>query len=166
MDPSDAAKHTIPELQEARANGVVIDPALGRGNFGYEVARRQAEIGVHPDTISSDLTAGGRKQGTGLLDSMSKFMSVGYSLTDVVRMATINAAKGIGMGDSLGALAVGRDADISIFDVVEGKWKFDDTVKHVFTGTHALIPVQTIRAGELFSPDWGPYPWGWLPEEA
>ena len=29
-----------------------------------------------------------------------------------------------------------------------------------------MVPVQTVRAGELFSPDWGPYPWGWLPEEA
>jgi dihydroorotase len=166
MDPGDAARSTIPELQEARANGVVIDPALGRGNFGYEVARRQAEMGVYPDTISSDLTAGGRKLGTGLLDSMSKFMSVGYSLSDVVRMATVNAARGIGMADKLGAIAVGREADISIFDVVEGKWKFTDTIQHVFTGTQALIPVQTVRAGELYSPDWGPYPWGWLPEEA
>jgi dihydroorotase len=30
----------------------------------------------------------------------------------------------------------------------------------------ALAPVQTIKGGELFAPDWGPYPWGWLPEEA
>jgi dihydroorotase len=165
-DPTDAAKRTIPELEEARATGVVIDPALGRGNFGYEVARRQAEMGVYPDTISSDLTAAGRKLGTGLLDSMSKFMSVGYGLSDVVRMATVNAARGIGMSDQLGAIAVGREADISIFDVVEGNWKFTDTLQHVFTSNKALIPVQTIRAGELYSPDWGPYPWGWLPEES
>jgi len=166
MDPADATRQTIPELAEARATGVVIDSALGRGNFGYEVARRQAEMGVHPDTTSSDLTAGGRKLGVGLLDSMAKFLSLGYRLADVVRMTTTNAARGIGLADQLGALAVGREADISIFAVVEGKWKFSDTVQHVFTGTKALVPIQTIRAGELFSPDWGPYPWGWLPEEA
>jgi len=72
---------------------VVLDSALGRGNFGYEVARRQAEIGLHPDTISSDLTAGGRNFGVGLLDSMSKFLALGYSLPDVVRMTTANAAR-------------------------------------------------------------------------
>jgi dihydroorotase len=166
MDPSQAAKQSIPELQEARANGVVLDSALGRGNFGYEVARRQAEIGLHPDTISSDLTAGGRKFGVGLLDSMSKFLSLGYSLSDVVRMTTTNAARAIGLSDQLGAIAVGREADISIVDIVEGKWAFTDTIQQPFTGTQALIPVQTMRAGELFSPDWGPYPWGWLPAEA
>ena len=63
-------------------------------------------------------------------------------------------------------LAVGREADITILDVVQGRWKFIDTVQQVFTGETALVPVQTIRAGEVFAPEWGPHPWGWLPEEA
>src|SRR6185437_8568335 len=114
----EAARSVVPEVEEARANGVVIDSALGRGNFGIDVARRQAELGVRPDTTSSDITGGGRRLGVGLLDSMAKFMSVGYSLSDVVRMTTSKAAEGLGMSGSLGALAVGREADISIFDVV------------------------------------------------
>src|SRR5713101_1532660 len=166
MNAREGAQSVVPEVEEARANGVLIDSALGRGNFGIEVARRQAELGIRPDTTSSDLTAGGRKLGVGLLDSMAKFMSVGYSLADVVRMTTVNAARGIGLGDHLGAIAVGREADLSIFDVVEGKWKFTDTVNQVFTGSQALLPIQTIRKGELFSPEWGPYAWGWLPESA
>ena len=166
MTVAEAAASVVPEVEEARANGVLIDSALGRGNFGIEVARRQAELGVRPDTTSSDLTGGGRRLGVGLLDSMAKFMSLGYSLSDVVRMTTSSAARGIGMGDALGALAVGREADISIFDVVDGNWKFTDTLNQPFTGTKALVPVQAIRHGELFAPEWGPYPWGWLPEQA
>jgi dihydroorotase len=81
-------------------------------------------------------------------------------------MTSVNAARAIGLADQIGALAVGREADISIVDVVEGKWAFTDTIQQPFTGTQALIPIQTIRAGEFFSPDWGPYPWGWLPAEA
>src|SRR5439155_18473292 len=130
-------------------NGVVIDAALGRGSLSIEAGGRQRELGVRPYTTSSDLTAGGRKLGVGLLDSMAKFMSVGYSLADVVRMTTVNAAQGIGLGDQLGAIAVGREADLSIFDVIDGKWKFTDTVKQVFTGTQALVPIQTVRKGEL-----------------
>jgi dihydroorotase len=166
MQPADAARQTLPEVNEARSRGVTLDPALGRGNFGIEVARRQAELGLQPDTLSSDLTFGGRTRGVGLLDSMSKFLSLGYSLSDVVRMASSNAAKALGMQDQLGALAVGREADITIFDVVSGRWKFTDTKEVPFTGDKVLVPVQTVRAGQLFSPDWGPYPWGWLPEEA
>jgi len=166
MTSQEAAQSVVDEVEEARANGVVIDSALGRGNFGIDVARRQAELGVRPDTTSSDLTGGGRKLGVGLLDSMAKFMSIGYSLTDVVRMTTANEARGLGLADQLGALSVGREADISIVDVVEGNWKFTDTLNKPFTGATALVPVQTIRKGEAYSPDWGPYPWGWLPEQA
>jgi dihydroorotase len=149
MNAREAAQSVVPEVEEARANGVVIDSALGRGNFGIDVARRQAELGMRPDTTSSDLTGGGRSRGVGLLDSMAKFMSLGYSLSDVVRMTTVNAAKGIGLGDQAGALVVGREADVSIFDVVEGKWKFTDTLNQPFTGDKALVPIQAVRAGEL-----------------
>jgi dihydroorotase len=165
-DVADTVDGTLPEVLEARARGVILDPALGRGNFGIEVARRQADRALHPDTLSSDVTLGGRTRGVGLLDSMSKFMSIGYSLPDVVRMASSNAARALRMQDEVGALAVGRAADITILDVVSGKWKFTDTRDVPFTGDRVLVPVQTFRAGEMFSPDWGPYPWGWLPEEA
>jgi dihydroorotase len=70
------------------------------------------------------------------------------------------------MQDQLGALAVGREADVTIFDVHNGRWKFVDTVQKVFTGEKAMTPVLTVRAGEVFEPEWGPHPWGWLPEEA
>jgi dihydroorotase len=162
----EARTRTAPELLEARARGVVLDPALGMGNFGFELAQRQAEMGLHPDTISSDLTAGGHARVVySLMECMARFMAAGYTVTDMVRMATTNAAKALGMEDEIGALAVGREADITILDVVKGRWKFIDTVQHVFTGETAFAPVQTIRAGEVFAPDWGPHPWGWLPEE-
>jgi dihydroorotase len=163
---TDPTNGTLEEVHAARARGVILDPALGRGNFGVEVARKQAQMGLHPDTISSDVTLGGRARGVGLLDSMSKFLSLGYSLSDVVRMASSNAARAIGLQDVAGAMAVGREADVTILDLVSGRWKFADATSAPFTGESALVPVQTIRAGELFSPDWGPYPWGWLPEEA
>jgi len=166
MDPTADGRKELPEVREARARGVTLDSALGRGNFGINVARIQADLGLVPDTTSSDVTLTGRVRGVGLLDSMSKFMSIGHSLSDVVRMASINAARAIGRQDDLGAIAIGREADLSIVDVVSGKWKFFDTKEVPFTGEQALIPVQTIRAGTLFSPDWGPYPWGWLPGEA
>ncbi|MGH2601301.1 MAG: amidohydrolase family protein, partial [Dehalococcoidia bacterium] len=165
---ADEARTTpVPELHEARARGVVLDPALGAGNFGFDLARRQADIGLHPDTISSDLTAGGRGRVVySLLECMGRFMAAGYTVQDMVRMSTVNAATALGLADELGAIATGREADITILEVVSGRWKFIDTVQQVFTGETALAPVVTVRAGQVFEPEWGPHPWGWLPEEA
>jgi dihydroorotase len=161
----DPAGNPYPEVAEARANGVVLDSALGRGNFGIEVARRQADLGLYPDTISSDLTAGGRTFHS-LLECMAKFMSIGYSLADVVAAATGSAAAALGREDELGAIAIGRDADLSVIDVVEGDFTFTDTTGQAFSGGYGLVPVHTVKAGEEFSPGWGTHPWGWLPASA
>jgi dihydroorotase len=161
----DVAGKPFPEVLEARANGVILDSALGRGNFGIQVARRQAEIGLAPDTISSDLTAKGQSFHS-LLECMAKFMSVGYTLSDVVRATTANAATALRLQDEIGAIAVGRDADLSVIDVVEGDFTFTDTSNHDFRGRYGLAPVYTFKAGQEFSPGWGTHPWGWLPATA
>ena len=161
----DPAGKPYPEVAEARANGVVLDSALGRGNFGIEVARRQADLGLFPDTISSDLTAMGQTFHS-LLECMAKFMSIGYTLADVVRATTVNAARALGLQHEIGAIEAGRDADLSIIDVVEGDFAFTDTTGQQFRGGYGLVPVRTVKAGEEFSPGWGTHPWGWLPARA
>jgi dihydroorotase len=154
-----------PLLAAARERGVVLDSALGLGNFGYQVAREQYDRGLLPDTISSDLTLGGQGFHS-LMECMAKFMAIGYSLADVVRMTTANAAAAAGLAGTAGALAVGRPADISILDVTEGDFRFTDTRKEEFSGRFGISPVQTVRAGELVAPRWGTHPWGWLPATA
>ncbi len=142
-----------------------MDAALGRHNFSFKVARAQADLGIHPDIISTDITPGGYGEIVfSLLECMAKFMALGYTLSDVVRMTTTNAARALGLADETGAIVVGRQADLSIVDVVSGRWRFTDTVGDEHFGEHALVPVHTVRAGELIAPNWGPHPWGWLPE--
>lgn len=176
LDPGDVLTHLctpnpggvmdfLKLIDEARARGVVLDPAVGMGNFGYAVAREQAERGLMPDTISSDVTAMGQSFHS-LVECMAKFMAVGYTFSDVVAMTTGRAAAAIGRQDDLGAIAVGREADLTVLDLVRGDFVFTDTTKATFTGEHGIAPVRTVRAGELVPPVWGTHPWGWLPAVA
>lgn len=152
-------------LRAARDRGVILDSALGMGNFGYRVAAGQFARGLRPDTISSDLTLG--SQGFhSLMECMAKFMAIGYSLPDVVRMTTSNAARAVGLAQVAGAIRPGREADLTVMDVTEGRFSFTDTLGETFTGRHGIAPAQTVRAGQLVPPRWGPHPWGWLPQPA
>jgi dihydroorotase len=161
----DADGRVKPAAVEAQKAGVVMDPAGGRRNYSQEVARIEADQGFYADTISTDMSAPGRSFPIySLTEAMSRFMATGYSLEQVVRMTTANPAKALRMENEIGAIAVGRVADLTILDDVTGKWRFIDTNGATFTGEHALVPVQTLRAGKLISPDWGPHAWGWLPE--
>jgi len=161
----DANGRVLPQARDAQNSGIVMDPAFGRSNWNYSVCRAEAEQGFHPDTISTDMSTPGRATAIySLMEAMSRFMACGYGLTDVVRMTTINPARALGMQDSIGAIRPGYEADLTIMDEVTGDWRFIDSFGNVFHGERAFIPVSTIKSGEIFSPDWGPRPWGWLPE--
>ena len=155
----------MPEVFEARDRGVVMEASPGGSNFSFEVARRLMDQGLMPDVIGTDLTNRGRGFLVhSLTEIMAKFMALGLSLQDVIRMTTSASANVLGIDDHTGALSPGYDADITLLRVEQGRWIFRDLPGDVLEGDTALVPVQTIRAGEMFSPEWGPRPWGWLPE--
>ena len=163
----DGGGRVIPEVLEAQERGVFLDTAHGRQNFSFRVARQALDQGVRPLSISTDMTPPGRRNTVhSLTEMLARFMALGFSLEDVIRMATANPASALGMQDALGSLAVGRAADISVLKEETGDWLFRDTEGDTLRGDKALVPVATVKGGEVYSPDWGPRPWGWLPDAA
>ncbi len=157
----------IPEIMDAQQRGVFLDTAHGRQNFSFDVAKSALDQGVEPRSISTDLTIPGRLNTVhSMAEMMSRFLALGFSLEDVIRMSTVNPASALDMQDTLGSLAAGREADISVLDEATGNWLFHDTEGAALTGDKALVPVLTVRGGEVFTAEWGPRPWGWLPETA
>ncbi len=157
----------LPELLEAQDKGVFFDTAHGRQNFSFDVARRALERGVVPRSISTDLTVPGRINTVhSMTEMLSRFLALGFTLEDVVRMATVNPAEALDMADALGSLAVGRGADITVLGQETGDWLFHDTEGETLRGDKALVPIVTVKGGEVYSADWGPRPWGWLPDSA
>jgi dihydroorotase len=88
---------------------------------------------------------------------------LGFTISQVIQMTTANPAAALGMSADLGSLAVGREADLSILRVAQGEWQFRDSPGDTLHGDTALLPVATVRAGQVIMPDWGPHPWGWQP---
>ena len=157
----------LPEIMDAQERGVFFDTAHGRQNFSFDVARSALDQGVVPRSISTDLTIPGRLNTVhSMAEMLSQFLALGFSLADVIRMATISPAGALDMDGSLGSLAVGRDADISVLEEHTGSWLFHDTEGETIRGEKALTPVLTVKGGEVFTVEWGPHPWGWLPELA
>jgi dihydroorotase len=86
---------------------------------------------------------------------MSKFLNLGFSLEEVIAMATINPARVIGRIEGLGTLEIGAPGDVSILEIVDGPVTFVDTKENERTGDRYLRPSKTIRAGRPFGL---PYP--------
>jgi dihydroorotase len=161
----DANGKLVPEAREAADRGVWLDTAHGRMNFSFEVGRRCIDQGLLPHCISTDLTVPGRLNTVhSMTEIMTRFLGLGFTLPQVVTMCTANPAKAIGASDRLGTLAVGRQADISVLEIREGSWVVYDVLGAGLSCTRAVVPFVTVKRGTVFTPDWGPRPWGWEPD--
>lgn len=142
----------LPAALEAKRRGVHFDVGHGGGSFDYTVAEVAIAAGAGPDTISSDIHVfSGNTPGMPYLTwVMSKFLNMGFSLEQVVAMATTNAARAIAKDPKLGTLEVGAPADITVLDVVEGPVEFVDTRNNKRQGKVHLKPLQVLVGGTLF----------------
>jgi dihydroorotase len=139
----------LPAAAAARERGVRFDVGHGEGSFAYHVARSALAQGFPPDTISSDLHA--HNVDGPVFDqatTLSKLLHLGMPLEDVIRAATSTPAAAVRREARIGALAAGREADVSVFELREGSWPLPDAVGATETVERLLVPRLAIRAGQ------------------
>jgi dihydroorotase len=104
--------------------------------------------GLKPDVISSDIHQMAI-QGPmfDLPTTLSKFLTLGMPLHEVVACATVNAARAIGL-DEAGTLAIGAPADVALFRVEEGDYWYYDIGMDERPGSQMLVNTLTLVNGE------------------
>jgi len=161
-----------PLVSEALARGLKVDVGHG-SHFSYKVAAKVLAAGVLPHTLGADMhgyntsvrsPAGVPEEdehpdeehlfkGTsrfGLVSAMVSLMALGLRLEQVVPMATSEAARLLGMSDTLGSLGVGREADISVLSDESGQWVLRDNEGNEVIARRMLQPLFCLRAGRRF----------------
>jgi dihydroorotase len=142
----------LPAALAAKQRGVIFDVAHGGGSFDFTVAEVAIAAGCLPDTISSDIHvfSGNSPSVPFLPNVMSKFLAMGFSLEQVVSMATIAPARIINRAPKIGTLQPGAPGDVAIMELVEGPITFVDTRGNKRDGKLLLKPVQTVINGVPF----------------
>jgi dihydroorotase len=149
----DASGKLTPEVVEARERGVLFDVGHGAGSFSFEVMEKCLGQGFAPDTISSDLySANINGPVYDLLTTLSKFLVLGMSLTDVIARATVDAARVFNFGAEIGTLKPGAEADVSVLELKDGEFTFTDSDGKTRTGRQKLEAVTTVKGGKVFEP--------------
>ena len=158
--PNNAGKFTnivqegklLPAALAAKKRGVIFDIGHGGGSFDFTVAEAAMQQGCMPDSISSDIHVfSGNSPGMPYLTwVMSKFMTLGFTLEQVVQMATVVPARTINRLPKLGTLQVGAPADATLIEVVQGAVEFVDTRNNKRQGKAYIKPVQAVLSGVPF----------------
>ena len=161
-------------IKAALDRGLKIDVGHG-SHFSYRIAAKGLAAGVVPHTLGADMhgynTYVPAPAGTpaehpdddnhpfkgqarfSLTQAMSSMMALGLSLEQVVPMVTSHPAAMLGLADRLGALEVGRIADISVLDDHEGRFLLQDNEGTQVVAERLLTPAFCLRAGRRFAAD-------------
>ena len=160
-----------PVIWEAIERGVVVDVGHG-SHFSFDMARRTLDAGIRPFTLGADMHGYNvRAPQPGMSEeertmnpfvgvapfnltiAMSELLALGLELGEVVATVTANAAKLVRMEGELGSLAVGREADVSVLDVLKGRFVLsDNSGAEVVTDT-LIRPDFCLRGGVRFDAD-------------
>lgn len=137
-----------PSFPEAQKRGIIFD--VGHGSaFRYSNAIPAMKAGFFPNTISTDLSAGSTNAFMkDMMNVMSKFLTMGMSLKEVIKASTWSPAKTI-KREVLGHLSPGATADLVVFSLREGKFGFYETAGYKMTGNKKFECEMTIKGGRI-----------------
>ncbi len=144
--------HMLPAVLAARRRGVWFDVANGRtGHLRWDTFDAVLQAGFWPDTFSTDgnLTSGTTPGVINFPNIMSKFLSFGMTIDQVVARATVNASRVFPLFNDRGTLNVGAPADIAMLELRQGTFEFVDNFGNLRTGRQRLFPSGTVLGGEL-----------------
>ncbi len=166
---SAASGEVHPVVWAALERGVKVDVGHG-SHFSFEMARRTIAAGIRPHTLGADMHGynvrvpsdrdSSRAENPffgvapfNLTHAMTELLTLGMSLMDVIATVTSNPARMLQMQDTIGALLPGREADISIIDLLRGRFTLSDNSGESMVAEEMLMPLFAIRAGETISAD-------------
>jgi dihydroorotase len=136
-------------LFEARERGVIFDLGHGAASFWFRNAVPALVGGFPPDSISTDLHMGNiNGPVVSMLNTMSKYLSMGMPLQEVIMRSTVTPAQEIGRPE-LGTLSVGAEADVAVFKLLKGTFGFADCGRARIRGSEKLECAMTLRAGKI-----------------
>lgn len=155
-----------PVVWAALARGVTVDVGHG-SHFSFDMARRVLAAGIRPYTLGADMHGynvrvpadgddGSRADNPffgvapfSLTHAMTELITLGVPLADVIATVTINPARMLRMDDTIGSLQPGREADISVLELLPGRFRLTDNTGETVLAPAMLRPVFVLRAGRM-----------------
>jgi dihydroorotase len=156
-----------PVVWAALERGVTVDVGHG-SHFSFEMARRVLAAGIRPYTLGADMHGynvrvpgdddGSRSANPffgvapfNLTHAMTELLALGMTLPEVIATATSNAARMLRMEDQIGSLEPGRVADVSVLELLPGRFRLTDNSGETVIVSEMLRPVAALRAGRTIA---------------
>jgi dihydroorotase len=160
-----------PVIFEALERGVSVDVGHG-SHFSFDMARRALDAGIRPFTLGADMHGYNVKAPSpdlsedekaanpfygvapfNLTIAMSELIALGLELTEVIATVTANPARLLRMENEIGTIVPGRAAEISVLELLTGRFRLTDNSDEEVIAERLLRPAFCMRAGERVDAD-------------
>jgi dihydroorotase len=136
---------------DAYTKGIVFDIGHGTDSFNFDVAKQALREGMKSTSISSDIYVRNRENGPvyDLATTMEKLFVVGYSWEEILTQVTERPAENFHLATK-GKLAVGYDADMTIFTIKHSEKELIDSNGNTRKASQEILPMETIIGGQVY----------------
>ena len=138
-------------FHEARKSGIIFDTADGRGHYAFSVIKAALADAFGPDIISTDVVQHSIFERTvfGLPLVITKYLNLGVSIQDIIRACTATPARILGMEGRIGTLALGADADVTVFKLKDMQLDLEDIFGEKLMCNQVFMPLMTVCNGRI-----------------
>ncbi|WP_179394610.1 amidohydrolase/deacetylase family metallohydrolase [Lacticaseibacillus absianus] len=132
--------------------GVIFDVGHGTDSFNFKTMAIAKYAGLDPFSLSTDIYHTNRENGpvVDMATCIEKMLLLGYTLPEVIPMITSAPARNFRLAQK-GSLAVGQDADVTIFQVRQGHKTLTDSNHNDRETDTLVVPTHTIVAGTVYT---------------
>ena len=142
--------HVSNYIRRASERGILFDVGHGSGSFSFAATEAALKEKFLPATISSDIHAYSALGPVfDLPTTMTKFLHLGLTLEKVIELTTVAPARAIDKIGEMGSLKPGSQADVAVFDLVQGNFSLVDSQGDIRKATQKLVPVLSLRQGRI-----------------
>lgn len=133
---------------EGYHKGILFDIGHGTDSFNFNTAEQAKREKLPCPIISTDIYHRNREQGPvyNFPTVMEKMLYLGYSLSEMIPMATINPARAFNL-PLKGELKIGYDADLTIFKVENKEKELIDSNGNTRKTQQVVTPLRTVVGG-------------------
>ena len=104
-----------------------------------------------PDLMGTDIHSGNKNGPVYDLSSvMTKFLHLGMPIPEIIRSVTSTPARAYNIADIVGALDVGKEADITVLRLDDCDVNLEDTSGQTRNLKQKFVPVAVWKAGKQF----------------
>ena len=149
MSVIDDQGNVRPFVKQAKERGILFDLGHGGAGFWFSEAIPALQQGLAPNSFGTDLHRFSMNAGMkDMLNVMSKYLSMGMEMEEVIVRATSAPAKSIKRTD-LGHLSEGAIADVAVLGLRNGTFGFVDAGGNRIEGKQKFEAELTIRDGKI-----------------